>query len=114
MYVPIPIHKNMISLHPEALIKSQSLINVGAFLCVFPISLFGRVAEVNENLLRNELYASDLEDLIHLSKILIEQDQLSELLKQDIQQLGIYLNLKVMQFADIKKSCGRHTQYLGI
>lgn len=104
----------MISLHPDALVKSQSLINVGAFLCIFPINLFGRVAEVNEHLARNELYASDLEDLIQLSNILLNRDQLSELLKQDMRQLAMYLNLKVMQYAEIKKSCGRHTQHLGI
>ena len=57
----------MIELHEIAIVKAQGLINIGAFLCIFPLSLFGRVAEVSDHLEKNELFASDLEDLIQFS-----------------------------------------------
>lgn len=104
----------MISLHPEAIVKAQSLINIGTVLCIFPINLFGRVAQVTDNLLKNELFASDLNDLISLSNALLNHDQISDLLKLDINKLSIYLDLKIRQFADIKKACGGHTRWLGI
>jgi glycine cleavage system H lipoate-binding protein len=104
----------MISLHPDAISKAQSLINVGALLCVFPLNLFGRVIEVNENLSRNQLFASDLSDLMWLANILLNHDEINHLLKLDIQDLYRYLDMKVHQFGDIKKACARHTNWLGI
>lgn len=104
----------MIELHPTAVIKSQSIINIGAFLCLFPLSIYFKVGKVSENLEKNELFASDLKDLIQLANILLERDELSDLLKEDIGDLATYLNMKIVQFANIPKPCGRHTNHLGI
>ena len=40
----------MISLHPEVIVKCHSLINLGAFLCIFSIYEFKRVSDVVDNL----------------------------------------------------------------
>ena len=98
----------MIILHSEAVVKCQSLINLGAFLCIFPVGYFNRVSEVNQNLVKNELFASDLKDLILLSELLLINDRLSNLLKIDIINIAIYLDLKIQEFSYIKKSCGRY------
>ncbi len=104
----------MIELHPAAVIKSQSMINLGAFLCLFPLSMYYQVGKVSDNLEKNELFASDIKDLIRLANILMECDELSDLLKDDIMNLKSYLNMKIEQFANIPKSCAWHTKYLGI
>jgi hypothetical protein len=104
----------MISLHPEVIVKVQSLINVGVLLCIFPLSLFGRVVQVNNNLSRNQLFASDLDDLIWLANVLLNHDRLNVLLKRDIRELLIYLDIKIHQFAEIKKVCACDTRWLGI
>lgn len=104
----------MIELHQIAIIKSQSMINLGAFLCLFPLSMYSKVGSITENLEKNKLFASDVKDLIHLANILIERDELSDLLKEDIVDLIKYLNLKIVEFSHIPKSCARHTEHLGI
>jgi hypothetical protein len=104
----------MIILEPESVIKCQSLINLGALLCLFPINYYDRVIEVNKNLEKNELYASDLEDLISLSDLLLDNDQISTLLKLDIINNAVYLNFKIKEFSHIKKDCGMGTHYLGL
>lgn len=104
----------MIELHPIAVVKSQSLINIGAFLRLFPISLFRRVAMVSDNLEKNKLFASDVQDLICLANILIQHSQPSDLLKQDMSDLVIYLTMKINQFSSLPKACAKFTQKLGI
>lgn len=104
----------MIELHEVAVVKAQGLISIGAFLCLFPLSLFGRVVDVSDNLEKNELFASDIEDLIKLAKILVVHPQLSDLLKQDISDLIVYLELKIRQFGALPKACNSFTQHLGI
>jgi hypothetical protein len=104
----------MIELHPIAIIKCQSLINLGAFLCLFPLSLYERVSNVNENLEKNELFSSDIEDLVKLARILIDHSQVSDLLKQDISDLISYLTIKIHHFSNIHKPCTRYTKNLGI
>lgn len=96
----------MISLHPVVIIKCQSLINLGAFLCIFSIYEFRRVSLVVDNLNANNLFVSDLEDLKILCSILLTKPDLSDELKQDIRDLSYYLDLKITEFGAIKKSCG--------
>ncbi len=98
----------MITFSSEFIEKCQMLIKIGALLCIFPIDLYKRVSEVNDNLEKNRLFVSDLEDLIKLSKLLLDREELSFLLKLDILSNTIYLNLKIKEFAEIKKSCGMH------
>ena len=97
----------MISLHPEVIVKCHSLINLGAFLCIFSIHEFRRVSDVVDNLNNNNLFASDLEDLLSLCNILLQNSELSDQLKQDIGDVTHYLELKIIEFGPIKKSCGR-------
>lgn len=104
----------MINLEEEAIIKCKSLINIGAFLCLFPINYYNRVDEVNKNLEKNELFASDLQDLLLLSNLLLNNDQLSILLKMDIVNTAIYLDIKIQEFSHIKKNCGMNTRHLGL
>lgn len=104
----------MIELHPITVVKSQSLINIGAFLCLFPACMFRRVLTVSANLEKNELFASDLLDLINLANLLLNHPELSNLLKQDISDLIVYLELKIKQFASLPKPCTTFTQQLGI
>lgn len=103
----------MITLHPEALVKAHSLIHLGTLLCIFPLNMFRRVVEVTEGLVRNELFASDLDDLMWLSSILLTRSEINNMLKDDIKELSMYLFLKVREYAEIKKSCGRqmHESY---
>ena len=97
----------MISLHPEVIVKCRSLINLGAFLCIFSIHEFKRVSDVIDRLNENRLFATDLQDLQLLCNILLQNSDLSDLLKQDINDVYHYLELKILEFATIKKSCGR-------
>lgn len=97
----------MISLHPEVIVKCHSLINLGAFLCIFSIHEFKRVSDVVDNLNNNNLFASDLQDLQLLCSILLQNSDLSDPLKQDIDDVHHYLELKIIEFGTIKKSCGR-------
>lgn len=104
----------MIELHPIAVIKSKSLISLGAFLRLFPVSLFRRVVNVSDHLEKNELFASDLQDLMMLANVLANHPQLSDMLKEDISDLVIYLEIKVKHFGSLPKPCARFTQHLGI
>ncbi len=104
----------MISLTNDLIGQAHLMIELGALLCLFPIELFGQVARVNERLIKNELFASDLQDLIRLSQALLEYEQLAVSLKQSIYDLSCRLHTRIQQFALIAKSCGQHTKYLGI
>ncbi len=95
----------MIVLHADAINQAQSLINIGAFLCIFPITQFSRVAQVNENLIKNELFASDLQCLLQLFQCLIDHEQVSDALKPEIEILSLYFETKIAQFAFINRGC---------
>lgn len=98
----------MISLHSEMIIKCKSLIDLGAYFCIFSIYEYNRVVSVIDNLNTNRLFASDLEDLKLLCTILLERNDLNNELKQDILNVYHYLEFKINEFSNIKISCARH------
>lgn len=102
----------MISLEETATIKAHALINLGAQLCVYPIGLYKRVSEVNEHLSKNELFASDLEDLILLGDTLMDSPDVSDFVRLGILDLMIYLHMKIERFREIKKSCGHQLRMM--
>jgi hypothetical protein len=96
----------MISLDVDDVMRAISMIDIGARLCLYPISMYMEVASIRDRVISNEMYLYDLISLQRLVDALLDHDEISIDLKMDIAKFGLFLDILISHHGMIKKSCG--------
>lgn len=103
----------MITLDVDDMMRAISMIDIGARLCLYPISMYMEVATIRDRVMSNEMYLYDLMSLQRLVDALLEHEQISKDLKCDIAKFGLFLDLLIAHHGMIKKGCGMEFSLFG-
>ena len=99
---------------PEWLrVKCLSLIQLGSLMVLFNITHYMQIISVNDALEENELHLHHLTDLSRLCNVLLQHDELSDKLLEDINEVNNALMVSINITASIPKPCSRNTTNLG-
>jgi hypothetical protein len=88
----------------EYLIKLESVINICCHLCLFPIQYFKKVGEVLDRIKTNTLGIDDIDGLKIAIDMLINHKEVNDMLRTDLNDTKLYLEIKVAEFAYIPQS----------
>jgi hypothetical protein len=91
-------------LDQEYLVRLESVINICCHLCLFPIKYFSKVGHTLDRIKNNTLGIDDIEGLNIAIDMLIDHKDVNDLLRNELKDTKLYLEIKVQEFAYIPPS----------